>query len=386
MNLGFVEFWALRLEDSERRLKEGLALAEEIGRPYVTLACLGPLAHLANMEPRPDLGEERSRRAIELADQLGWSEDPIAGTAYLALGGGLISRGRLQEGEPWLDRAEQVLEGLPDPEASVSLPYVRGVLRFQQQRYKEAIEWFRNAGARSRGGVPAPHFLSSSARAWELRARTRLGDLGPARSALAEADEAERGLVDWRNLAACLHLAEDKPKEAVEALAPVLDGSATAMHVNLEVEALVLEAIARDRLGQAAAAEEALEGALDLAGPERQVWTIFTVSGTRSLLERQPHHRTVHRALIAELLERFTRIETSGRSEGAAELREPLTDRELEVLQFLPTHYSAREIANELSVSVHTVKTHMRSIYGKLDVHRRSEAVEYALALELLPR
>ena len=224
MNLGFVEFWALRLEDSERHLKEGLALADEIGRPYVTLGCLGPLAHLANMEPRPDVGEERSRRAIELADQLGWSEDPIAGTAYLALGGGLISRGRLQEGESWLDRAEQVLEGLPDPEASVSLPYVRGVLRFQQQRYKEAIEWFRNAVARPRGGVPAPHFLSTSARAWELRARTRLGDLGPARSALAEADEAERGLVDWRNLAACLHLAEDKPKEAVEALAPVLMG------------------------------------------------------------------------------------------------------------------------------------------------------------------
>ena len=42
MNLGFVEFWALRLEDSERHLKEGLALAEEIGRPYVTSAAWGP--------------------------------------------------------------------------------------------------------------------------------------------------------------------------------------------------------------------------------------------------------------------------------------------------------------------------------------------------------
>jgi LuxR family maltose regulon positive regulatory protein len=234
--------------------------------------------------------------------------------------------------------------------------------------------------------VPPPHFLSSSARAWELRARVRLGDLGSARLALAEADEAERDLVDWRNLAACLHLAEDEPKKAVEALAPVLEGSAAALHVNYEVEALVLAAIAHDRLGQAAAAEEALEAALDLAEPGRQVWTIFTQPGARRLLERHRHHRTAHRALIAELLDRFTGIEAARRFEDAAELREPLTDRELDVLRLLPTHLSAGEIANELFLSVHTVKTHTRSIYGKLDVHRRSEAVEQALALVLLPR
>ena len=315
------------------------------------------------MEPQPDVGEGRSRQAIELVDELGWSEDPIVGTAHLALGGGLVSRSLLEEGESWLDRGGQPLDGLPDPEASVSLPYARGVLRFRQHRFEEAIECFCNTVARPLGGVPAPHFPSSSARAWELRAGVRLGDLESARLALAE----------------------DGPKQAVEALAPVLEGSAAALHVNYEVEALVLGAIARDRLGQAAAAEDALEAALDLAEPGRQVWTIFTQPGARPLLERHRHHRTAHRALIAELLDRFTGIEAAGRSEDAAELREPLTDRELDVLRLLPTHLSAGEIANELSLSVHTVKTHTRSIYGKLDVHRRSEAVEQALALVLLP-
>jgi LuxR family transcriptional regulator, maltose regulon positive regulatory protein len=79
-------------------------------------------------------------------------------------------------------------------------------------------------------------------------------------------------------------------------------------------------------------------------------------------------------------------IETAQRSEDAADLCEPLTDRELDVLRLLPTHLSAGEIANELSLSVHTVKAHLRSVYAKLDVHRRSEAVKRALALELLPR
>jgi LuxR family transcriptional regulator, maltose regulon positive regulatory protein len=54
------------------------------------------------------------------------------------------------------------------------------------------------------------------------------------------------------------------------------------------------------------------------------------------------------------------------------------------VLRYLPTHLSAREIADELSVSTSTVKTHMRNLYTKLGVHSRAEAVESARSLRLL--
>ena len=54
------------------------------------------------------------------------------------------------------------------------------------------------------------------------------------------------------------------------------------------------------------------------------------------------------------------------------------------MLRYLPTHLSAPEIASELSVSTSTVKTHMRSLYTKLGVHSRGEAVESARALGLL--
>jgi LuxR family transcriptional regulator, maltose regulon positive regulatory protein len=384
LNLGYVEYWALRLEDAERHLQEGLALAREIGRPYVALGCLGPLAHIANMEPRLGVGEERSRQAIELADRLGWSDDPIVGAAYVALGGGLVSRGRLKEGEFWLDRGKQVLDRLPDPEGSVSLPYAQGVLRFVQGRYQEAIACFSDAVERPHGGVPAPHFLSMSARSWELRARLHLGDTESARAALADADDAQRGLVDWCNLAARLRLAEDRPQAAVEALAPVLDGSAAAFHVNLEVEALVLESIARDRLGQVSAAEGALEHALDLAEPERQVWTFFTHPDAQGVLKRPLRHRTAHGTLIDELLDQLAGAATSGRAGATADLREPLTERELTVLRLLATNLTAAEIGSELRLSFHTVKSHMRRIYAKLDAHRRGEAVERARALGLL--
>jgi LuxR family maltose regulon positive regulatory protein len=63
---------------------------------------------------------------------------------------------------------------------------------------------------------------------------------------------------------------------------------------------------------------------------------------------------------------------------------EPLSESELRVLRYLPSHLPAPEIAAELFVSTSTVKTHMRHVYEKLGVHRRSEAVDRARELGLL--
>jgi LuxR family maltose regulon positive regulatory protein len=65
-------------------------------------------------------------------------------------------------------------------------------------------------------------------------------------------------------------------------------------------------------------------------------------------------------------------------------LIEPITDSETSVLRYLPTRLTAQEIASELSLSVHTVTTHMRHLYAKLGVHRRRQAVDRARALGLL--
>jgi LuxR family transcriptional regulator, maltose regulon positive regulatory protein len=63
---------------------------------------------------------------------------------------------------------------------------------------------------------------------------------------------------------------------------------------------------------------------------------------------------------------------------------EPLSGSEIRVLRYLPTNLSQPEIANELHVSRHTVRTHMSHLYAKLGTHSRTEAVERARALGLL--
>lgn len=69
---------------------------------------------------------------------------------------------------------------------------------------------------------------------------------------------------------------------------------------------------------------------------------------------------------------------------GAATLLEPLSKRELEVLQLIAAGRSNEEVAAELFIAVSTVKTHLINIYGKLEVRRRTQAIARARQLRLL--
>ena len=173
------------------------------------------------------------------------------------------------------------------------------------------------------------------------------------------------------------------PTIAAEAVAPVLAGEAFVFHVNVEIEALLLDALARTTVGRREAAEESLERALDLAEPHGYVWIFLTVPGARDLLAAHPAHRTAHAAHLRALLDHLSGLEPASAAADEAPA-EALSERELAVLRFLPTNLSASEIGGELYLSVHTVKTHMRRLYAKLDVHTRAEAVARGRALGLL--
>ena len=64
---------------------------------------------------------------------------------------------------------------------------------------------------------------------------------------------------------------------------------------------------------------------------------------------------------------------------------EPLSERELEVLRLLATELDGPAIAAELVIGLSTVRSHTKSIYGKLGVHGRRAAVRRARELDLLP-
>jgi LuxR family transcriptional regulator, maltose regulon positive regulatory protein len=177
---------------------------------------------------------------------------------------------------------------------------------------------------------------------------------------------------------------------AAGALAAVPADRRGRVQVLLAVLRLLLEAQARDALGDQAAAGRVLERALDIA-KSNGLLLPFLLDPVPELLERQRRYRTAHPALISQLLDPQERPARAVPPPGSQAswvpgrgLDEPLTNSETRVLRYLPTHLTAPDIANELCLSVNTVNTHMRHVYAKLGAHSRQQAVNHARALGLL--
>ena len=381
ISLGITEVWAAQFEVAERHLEQGVALARRIGRPFLEFS---GLAHQAVIETYRSFAQaaERSRQAIELARRHGWTDEPTAGTAYVMLGAALAWQGRIEEAEPWVQRAERTVRAETELAAGVVVHHVRGVLELGRGRYQDALAAFR-AAERLAGNLAAPHLLVPPTRGLLLHVLVRLGEMECAEQALAELGEPDRERGETRTALAALRLAQDDPHAATAALAPVLDGSAPLVRRTWLVGAFLLEAIARGALGEPAAAERALERALDLAEPEG-VQLFFLLQPAPGLLERHARHRTAHASLIAEILNLLAGKRPAPSPTASQPPLKPLSGSEIRVLRYLPTNLSTPEIANELHVSRNTIRTHMSHLYAKLDTHSRTETVERARVLGLL--
>ena len=396
IDLGIAELWTARFEEADRHLEDGIALARQLGRPYLEVTGLAYWAQLVSWRSFP-LGAQRSMQAIELAGRHGWTEEPVAGVAYLALGVAMVAQGRLEEAERSLERAERTVRAEVEPAAGMRLHYGRGMIELARGRYPEALAAIRTA-ERLGTLLVTEHTLARRGASHRLQALVRMDETRRVEHVLAEMDAAERDSGEIRIAVAALRLAQDDPEAAIVALAPVIEGSVPLTNAQLwVVQAFLLDAIARDALGDAVAARRSLERALDEAKPEGLLFP-FLADPAPELLERHRRHGTAHAALIAEILNALAPGLYPGGYGGAGSppvpgghrgvaprgLREPLSQAETRVLRYLPTKLSAPEIADQLYLSVNTVKTHMRHLYDKLGVHRRHEAVEQARALGLL--
>jgi LuxR family maltose regulon positive regulatory protein len=201
-----------------------------------------------------------------------------------------------------------------------------------------------------------------------------------------DADDQDRERDQARAATVALRTTRHNPQAGTVEASHVLDdvASATVLRGWL-VQSLLLEAIMCDGVGHAAAAEDALARALDIAGHDR-VLLPFLVHPVPALLERYAGLRAVHANLIGEVLSLSVGQQTASTLPASEPLGEPLTETEARVLRYLPTNLSKPEIANELYVSVDTIKTHVKHLYAKLDAHSRQEAVRRARELGLLPQ
>jgi LuxR family maltose regulon positive regulatory protein len=162
------------------------------------------------------------------------------------------------------------------------------------------------------------------------------------------------------------------------------------------IELLILKALALEAQGDLNRALASLERALELAEPQGYVRTFVDKGEPMARLLREAAERGMAPTYVSNLL---TAIETQdqpdlpaplGQAGGApptpptSPLIEPLTDRELEVLRLMAEGLTYNEIAGQILVSLNTVRTHVKNIYSKLLVHKRSQAIAKARELNLL--
>jgi len=381
MNLGTVEAWSLGLPEAERHLQEGAALAREIGRPYLEVSCLAQLGFASKIHPFATT-QARCREAIALAERHGWGTEPVIAPALLTLAGTMVWTGEFDEAEWWLQRAVRALQADTGPDIRLLLHQTTGILQACRGRHREALEEFTVA-ERLQSRLEGSHALAGQVTGWLLATQARLGMAGEARAALAALADEMAGSGEIGNARAVICLAGGDPAGALGAVRDVLDGTAPVIGYVTVVEAHLLAGLACRELGDQRAANQAAERALALAEADRLVLP-FAMTGSRELLEALPRHQTAHAALLTGILDVLRGESPATKNQSAPPEAEELSPGELRVLRYLPTNLPRPEIASELSVSVHTVSTHIRSIYAKLGVQDRSSAVQRARELRLL--
>ncbi|MFC9842342.1 LuxR C-terminal-related transcriptional regulator [Streptomyces sp. NPDC060223] len=380
LNLGVTEAWSLRLADSERHLLEGAALARDIGRPYLEVACRAHLGFASGSHSFA-LVRQRCEEAVALAARYGWEAEPVIAPAQACLAGTLIFTGEFGQGEQWLNRARDATRSEGEPGVRLLVRLISAMLPAARGQHREALAEL-TAAEQVQAHMAGRHGLSYQVTAWTMAAQARLGMVDQARAKLAALDDRQAATGEVRTAAAVIRLAEHDPAGARRELRSVLDGTAPVNSFLTPIEARLLDAFACRDLGDDHAARAAVEEALSLAEPDRLILP-FAMTGAGELLV-SVHHRTSHAALVADILDAVRGDAPAGTDRSAPRPAEELSPSELRVLRYLPTNLTRPEIAAELSVSLNTVNTHIRRIYAKLGAGDRSSAVQRGRELRLL--
>ncbi len=179
-------------------------------------------------------------------------------------------------------------------------------------------------------------------------------------------------------------------QQAAAALARLHTFVTKTHNIRFTIDVLALQAVLYQAEGSGAAALRVLEQAVTLAKPGGWIRVFVDLGPALAGPLKQLSARGIAPAFIEQILNAFPPVSTawsppSTQPVPQANLIEPLTWRELEVLELLVRRFSAKEIAQHLVISEATAKKHTMNIFQKLGVNSRRQAVNAAMALGLLP-
>jgi len=363
--LGKSLVWQGDLEAAGRHLRRVVAASPTdradpvddgiLARAYLSLV----LAMGGSIREAGELAEE----ALGLGRAAGWSDDVQSTSAWLTLALVRLQRSEREACAAALQEASRMLERRPDVLLDVCRWLVTARFLAEDGRVSRARDILSDV-RRLQAELPPNGFLTAWSRLVAAEVELAAGQPAEARSLLeahpdvltAPAARIVRGqaLVD-----------EGRPDDALAEVDPLVDYLEGGLR---SVQALVICAQAHDEARRDAKALQCLIDAVAQAVPSDHLRPFYR-NRTRllPLLRRYRLSGAPHVDVVAAMVD----VEDTYHQPPV----ETLTDRELAVLQLLPSMMSNEEIATELFVSVNTVKVHLKSLYRKLGVSSRREAV-----------
>jgi LuxR family maltose regulon positive regulatory protein len=338
-----------RLNDAMRIYEAGLARATRTQPPLRGATDMHTgLAAIAYQRGR--LGEAQAHldAGRMLGDEFGFPREPYRSRVVRARIA--QARGDVDAALPLLDEAERLYLSDFSPDIH-PVDAIRARILIAHERLAEARAW-------AQGTAVSPTDELTYVREYEHTTLARL----------FVAEAAER---DGDGLATPLRLLE---RLLAAAEAGRRDGS--------RLEILAIQALARHAAGDASGAFAALDAAVGIAEPEGYVRVFLDEGRAMTRLLKAAARRPGAPRYLNELVRAASGAAAQVPAKQA--LVEPLSDREIEVLRLLRSDLDGPEIANELVVSLNTLRTHTKNIYAKLGVGSRRAAVRRAEELELL--
>jgi LuxR family transcriptional regulator, maltose regulon positive regulatory protein len=373
---GAAELWSGHLGEAAATFEAAVAAVPAAPGTHERADCLGYLA-LA------DALRGRLNRAAGTAGQASAGEDgrlsaPVSPAAHVALAAVHVERNELRQAHGELKRAEAALRLHPDRLTGTVACLVAARKALAEGHPDGVVEIVRKA----RHGGPLPYWLERRLAMLESRARAASGD---AESALDAAGRADPASLEAAVTRAHAWLAAGDPQAARKALAGHRErAEAVPDHVRLEAW-LATARISYGR-GDRAEGRRSLQRALRLGEPERlRLPFALERAWLRRVLRADPDLAHVYRDLLEpDLVGPAREPAPPPGASPAPVMLEPLSSREREVLQYAAEMLDTTEIAAVLFISVNTVKSHLKSIYRKLAVTHRGEAVRRARQLRIL--
>jgi LuxR family maltose regulon positive regulatory protein len=373
------------LETAQRAHDAGVVSLEQAGdmRLALSAACDGAILRRA----RGRLAEAMRtyERWLQVAQETGFADGPGVADVHFGIAELLYERNDLPAARWHLLRGDEMASraALPQTPARQALAWAQ--LRRVDGDLDQALELLDRAERVSLRN-PVPDVRPASAlkvRIWLMAGRTEEALNWVRTHRLAADDELEYRL-EFEHITLARVLIAQSDDAATRLLDRLLIEAEAHGRTGSVIDMLILQSLARRAHGHAAPALVPLQRALTLAEPEEYVRTFVDEGEPIRDLLRRAVAAGISTAYARRLLSAFDEPISSAIDTAAATLVRPLTGRELEILRLVAVGMRNQEIAEQLVVSLPTVKRHIANAYDKLGVANRTEAVARAAALGLL--